>query len=56
MVRLGEHDLLTTKDGPHQDIPIARIRAHKAYDNVFWLNDIAMIYLSRDVQFTGFYR
>ena len=43
----------STEDGPHEDIAIARFLAHKEFDNFLWINDIGMIYLERDVQFTG---
>lgn len=52
-VRLGEHDLRTTKDGQHQDIPISRAVPHNEYDTVMYSNDIAMLYLERDVEFSG---
>lgn len=51
--RLGEHDLRTEDDGPHRDIPIARAIAHERHDPVWKLNDIAMLHLERDVEFSG---
>lgn len=51
--RLGERDLRTEDDGPHQDIPIARSVAHEQYDPVWKFNDIAMLHLERDVEFSG---
>lgn len=54
-VRLGEHDL-GTDDGTHQDIPIARAVPHEKYDTVNYFNDIAMLYLERDVEFSGEFR
>lgn len=58
MVRLGEH-LLSASEfakilfGPHEDIGIARFVIHEEYDEDLWIHDIAMIYLERDVLFTG---
>lgn len=54
--RLGEYDLETTDEVPHQDVVIARSVPHKEFDPEMKLNDIAIIYLSRDVKFTGEYR
>lgn len=54
VVRLGEHQIGSTKYGSHEDIAIVRFLAHKQFDNVLWINDIAMVYLERDVEFTGF--
>lgn len=51
---MGEHEIGSTKYGPHKDIGIALILSHEKFDSVLWINDIAMIYLERDVQFTGF--
>lgn len=55
-VRLGEHDLRTTEDAPHKDIVIHRSVPHKEFDPELKLNDIAIIYLSRDVEFSGEYK
>lgn len=54
VVRLGEHKIGSTIYGPHKDIAIALILSHDNFDGVLWINDIAMIYLERDVEFTGF--
>lgn len=50
---MGEHDLRNEDDGPHQDIPIARSVSHEHYNSATFLNDIAMIHLERDVEFSG---
>lgn len=51
--RLGEHDLRNGDDGAHQDIPIARAVGHVSHDPVWKLNDIAILHLERDVEFSG---
>lgn len=50
---MGEHDKRTESDGPHQDIQIMDFETHDDYDNFVKINDIAMIYLERDAEFTG---
>lgn len=55
MVRLGEHDFTTTKDGQHQDIRIALAEPHEKHDDVLKLNDIAILHLYYDVLFNGNY-
>lgn len=50
-MRLGEHDLTTTDDGPHEDIKITHVEKHSEYSAR--INDIAIIYLEHDVTFTG---
>lgn len=51
--RLGEWDYNTDSDGPHQDIKIADHEVHEAYNTTIKIHDIAIIYLERDVDFTG---
>lgn len=53
VVRLGEYDLRTEDDGPHEDILIDRGVPHTSYSELFGVNDIAMIYLEHDVEFNG---
>lgn len=53
VIRLGEHDLLTSEDGPHLDVDVGRAEMHEKYDEDLDVNDIAMIYLEDDVEFTG---
>lgn len=53
VVRLGEHDTLTTDDGKHEDIAIDRIEVHEKYVRTPKVNDIAIVYLANDVKFTG---
>lgn len=53
IVRLGEHDTTTTEDGPHKDMLVMKIDKHAGYDDEAKINDIAIIHLWGDVQFTG---
>lgn len=41
------------KDGEHEDIRVSRAEPHKKYNKIFHLNDIGLVYLERDVTFTG---
>lgn len=52
-MRLGEYDTRTTADGPHQDLEISRTAPHKKYNNKFFINDIGLLFLVRDVYFNG---
>lgn len=52
-VRLGEYDKTTTTDGQHQDIRFSHHEIHEEFDSFLKINDIAMIYLDHDVEFTG---
>lgn len=54
IVRLGEYDILTNTDGQHIDIPVDHVQVHENYNsNITEINDIAIVYLARDVKFTG---
>lgn len=53
IVRLGEHDMSTTDDGAHQDIRVCNADKHEQFNDDLNINDIAMITLVRDVEFTG---
>lgn len=53
IVRLGEHDTTTEEDGKHIDVPIARAEKHEKYTILTRINDIAVILLAQDVEFTG---
>lgn len=55
LVRLGEYDISKTSDGEHQDIPIDYILRHEAFDGYNMINDIAIVYLKQDVEFSGEY-
>lgn len=50
-VRLGEHDL-STDDNIHIDVPIVKVSSHAQYDKKDGHNDIAMLYLEREIEFT----
>lgn len=52
MVRLGEYDL-STKSTVTEDIGIKRFVSHPEYNSELQLNDIAIVHLVRDVEFTG---
>lgn len=51
-VRLGEYDLSTTNDGQHEDIGIVNFEMAEL-DEAHIINDIAVLYLERHVEFTG---
>lgn len=53
-VRLGAYDL-TKDDGEHTDIPIDHVEMHKSHssDLAFQTFDIAIVYLTEHLQFTG---
>lgn len=53
VVRLGEHNISTTDDGPHQDIPVCYADKHEKYINDLNINDIALITLTHDAKFNG---
>lgn len=52
-MRLGEYDIRTIDDGPHEDIEVLRWEPHQQYDSRLIIHDIGMIYLNRDVIFNG---
>ena len=52
-VRLGEYNMSTLNDGPHQDIRICYTEKHDKYIDELNINDIAMITLVDDVKFNG---
>lgn len=51
--RLGEHDIRTTSDGMHDDVIIVRSEPHAEYDQTTKIHDIAILYLEREIEFTG---
>jgi len=51
VVRLGEHDLSTHDEAPHEDYGIARMIIHEDYDTKTFYSDIALLELDRDVEF-----
>lgn len=52
-MRLGEHDTDADEDEKRVDIDIDRVETHKNYNNATKINDIAIVRLVRDVEFTG---
>lgn len=53
VARLGEHDITTLSDGPHEDVPIIKRKMHPDYDDNEITNDIAVLTLAYDVNITG---
>lgn len=51
MVRLGEYDITTTDDGPHEDIQIDHVEGHEDHHPILGINDIAIVYLKYHVNF-----
>ncbi|EDW48150.1 GM21701 [Drosophila sechellia] len=54
IVRLGEYDLTTTRDGKTEDFRAMNIYRHPYYNAVTEVNDIALLKLDRPVIYTGF--
>lgn len=52
-VRFCEHDLNRTDDGIHQDIVVAHAVKHEQHEPNLKFNDIGIIHLERDVEFSG---
>lgn len=52
-VRLGEHDTYEFEDDQRVDIDIDRVELHEHYVKTPKINDIAIVYLAHDVEFTG---
>lgn len=53
VVRLGEYDTSTEEDGKHIDVPVARAEKYEKYNLITRCNDIAVVLLAEDVEFTG---
>lgn len=53
LVRLGEYDMSRTTDGTHEDVSVDHVVKHDTFDFVNMINDIALIHLVHDVDFTG---
>lgn len=49
---MGEHDVNAT-DESHQDIKVAHAVGHSEFDPTFKDNDIGIVYLEHDVEFSG---
>lgn len=52
-VRLGEFDTSRTDDGPTVDVDVERVESHPRFNKPYMTNDIAIVYLKNDVEFTG---
>lgn len=52
-MRLGEYDVSTTTDGKHKDVDIAHAEKHERYMKNTGIDDIAMVYLKKHVEFNG---
>uniref|UniRef100_A0A182Q6I6 Peptidase S1 domain-containing protein n=1 Tax=Anopheles farauti TaxID=69004 RepID=A0A182Q6I6_9DIPT len=52
VVRLGEHDLRNTTESPHVDVPVYKYISHPDYDTYDGHSDLAILFLTRTVQFT----
>lgn len=52
-MRLGEYDLTTENDGIHADVGIVDVEVHEDYDDRIFMNDLAILYLEKDVKFNG---
>lgn len=50
---MGEYDTSKTDDGPTVDVDVERIESHPKYNKPYMANDIAILYLKKDVEFTG---
>lgn len=51
--RLGEHDVRTEADGPHEDVLITAKRTHPQYNKDLLIYDVAVLTLQRDLTFNG---
>lgn len=57
IIRLGDQNIYSTKDGLKEvDIPIAKIIKHENYSAKTKYNDIALLKLSKKVEFTKYIR
>lgn len=50
---MGEYDTSTEEDGKHIDVPVARAEKYEKYNLITRCNDIAVVLLAEDVEFTG---
>lgn len=51
--RLGEHDVRTETDGPHQDVLITGKTVHPQYNKDLLIFDVAVLKLQEDLKFNG---
>lgn len=52
-VRLGEYDVRTSDNEPHEDVDILQVEVHEDFDLESLENDIAILILERSVVFNG---
>lgn len=53
---MGEYDTHSFTDGKHEDIDIVRQTPHEKWNRKLLINDIAILELARDVEFSGIYQ
>lgn len=53
---MGENDLTTTTDGQHLDVLVDRYEGHENFDETKMKDDIAIVFLERDVNWNGRFR
>ena len=51
-VRLGQHDA-NAFELDNEDVKVIRMEKHPRFNKPFMSNDIAILYLERDVEFSG---
>jgi secreted trypsin-like serine protease len=56
LVRLGEHDTSTDSETQHIDVQVLKVVAHPDYDTKDGNNDLAIVYLTKDVAYTDLIR
>lgn len=52
-MRLGEHDLSIESDVDPVDVPVVKVAKYPQYTTKDGHNDLAILYLERDVDFSG---
>lgn len=52
-MRLGEHDLSIETDGEIQNVKVIKSQSHENYNKRDGTNDIAILYLERDVNLSS---
>lgn len=52
-MRLGEYNMSSLEDGPHEDVRVVRFDKHFDYNDKYGTNDIAILHLVRNVKITS---
>lgn len=52
-MRLGEHDLSSESDTYTVEVPVVKVAKYPQYTTKDGHNDLAILYLERDVDFSG---